>query len=88
MCRRSRWPGGYSYVKMTLNRLAGSSDSHFQMWSTFSSGKVWSFAPQSQWSASLEESTLVQLQTKGLSSASSECIGLKQVNLYGRLEGC
>lgn len=55
MCRRSGWPSGYSNVNMTLNRLAGISGRRFQMWTALSSGKVWSFAPQCQWSASLRK---------------------------------
>lgn len=49
---------------------------------------IWSFIPQGQWSAKLKESKLVPLQIKGLRSANTECISLKQNNPYDQLECC
>ena len=63
--KRSRCPGGYSYVDMTLHRLAGSVAAVFE---GLFSGKVWFFVPQNQWSANVKESKLFLLCIKGQAS--------------------
>lgn len=57
MCQRSRCPGSYSSVDMSVNRITGSSSSIavFKCSQTVSSGKVSSFTPQGQRSANLRE---------------------------------
>lgn len=60
----------------------------FQCSHSFSSGKIWFFIRQGQWSTDLKGSRLVLIQNEGLKSSSKEQVSLKQVNPQGCVDCC